>query len=119
MPYRTVQNYLTGLVKIPSGFLEQTCNALGVEADYLIFGSVIIDRTALLSAVEHVFSEMLSQVEFSRDTVQMRRDGINEFPDNEAALLYAKSIALQVTAAISDRYLARRNRTLSDGPLKE
>ncbi|MCP5074141.1 MAG: helix-turn-helix transcriptional regulator [Rhodobacteraceae bacterium] len=37
VPYRTVQNYLSGEVRIPAVFLLRLCHYLDVETDYLIY----------------------------------------------------------------------------------
>jgi transcriptional regulator with XRE-family HTH domain len=37
IPYRSIQNYLSGQSRIPADILLNICNYVGIEADYFIF----------------------------------------------------------------------------------
>lgn len=37
MPYRTVQNYLSGEIRIPATFVFRLCHLIDVEPDYLLY----------------------------------------------------------------------------------
>src|SRR3954451_15643205 len=54
LPYRTVQNYLSGRVSIPATFVAKCCELFNVEADIVLFGGIDLGPESLLTAVESV-----------------------------------------------------------------
>ncbi len=126
MPYRTVQNYLTGKVKIPVEFLDKVCNFFSVEADYILFGGLDIDRNDFSSVINDVFSHILNDVEFTtKHGVQLRSGDSNRFEREDARVAYAQMMIIHLSAALRDGYIDRRLSALSEegrgsvSPLKE
>lgn len=52
IPYRTVQNYLSGTSALPASALGRICLAIGVSADWVLYGRLRPDRQALTDAVD-------------------------------------------------------------------
>lgn len=52
MPYGTLQAYLSGKRAIPAQAVVAICRALGISADVLLFGRPMLDRAALLRAIQ-------------------------------------------------------------------
>ena len=51
IPYRTLQNYLSGDVKIPAVVMMRICHLLGVESDYLIYQDFKLPRPDVHDAI--------------------------------------------------------------------
>lgn len=65
LPYRTLQNYLSGTNAMPASALAAVCRVLDISADLILFGGPKIDAPALNAAVssyERLRSEAFSQL---------------------------------------------------------
>lgn len=51
IPYRTLQNYLSGTNAMPASALAAVCRVLDISADLILFGGPKIDQDALIAAV--------------------------------------------------------------------
>ena len=108
MPYRTVQNYLTGNVKVPSDFIAQCCRIFAVEADYLLFNAVDLDQMALTLAINSVLRCILPDVEVSSDGLRLKASGSNAFDDPIARDFHESAMLRQLAAAIRNGYVRHR-----------
>ncbi|WP_083850568.1 helix-turn-helix domain-containing protein [Rhodovulum sp. PH10] len=64
IPYRSVQNYLSGESRIPADFLLNVCNYTGIEADFFIYGDFRLVDIELYYALFAVLdgSDLLPQL---------------------------------------------------------
>jgi len=51
MPYRTIQNYMTGSTKIPATFVFEVCHLIDVEPNYFLYGDFKPQYTDMHSAI--------------------------------------------------------------------
>jgi len=51
VPYRTVQNYLGGEIRIPAIFFLKLCHYIGIEADYFIYQDFSLSRPDVYDAI--------------------------------------------------------------------
>jgi transcriptional regulator with XRE-family HTH domain len=100
LPYRTVQNYLTGKVKIPALFIERCCDVFGVEADYLLFGRVGIDVVAVEDAIRSVLASVIARLELEGQTVTVGKESKPQLSErsqfhHDAAVVGEIAMAMQ------------------------
>ncbi|WP_333825960.1 helix-turn-helix domain-containing protein [Pinisolibacter sp.] len=105
MPYRTVQNYMTGSSKIPATFVFGVCHILDVEPDFLLYGDFKPQYADLHSAVLEALDDCGSIAGYiaGPGTAQ----GVVVEVDGEKFL----SLGWRLAAAVSEAYdRARRDR---------
>jgi len=109
VPYRTVQNYLSGKVSIPATFVSKCCDFLMVETDLVLRARVDLDMTTLFAAVkETVGPDVLDQLEARAGAVSFRPSSKAEALTGDALEASRLSTALHIAAALRDAYAARR-----------
>ncbi len=59
IPYRSIQNYLTGTTKMPATVYLKICKELGVDNQYVLHGSFQLFQPILHEAVSEVIGENL------------------------------------------------------------
>lgn len=74
IPYRSLQNYLSGESRIPSDVLLRICGEIGLEADYLREGSFEVSHSDLYDAVHAVFKDVLPLLELKQGNRLIVRD---------------------------------------------
>lgn len=99
LPYKTVQNYLSGRHRIPAGALARLAAALDVSADWLVFGqAATFNKEALVDALEIV-----------ADLRAFAKAGQGATPQEESGALFEKYYS-----KFYQEYLGPRDR--SDAP---
>ncbi|WP_425486578.1 helix-turn-helix domain-containing protein [Chelatococcus caeni] len=97
IPYRSVQNYLSGEVRIPATFLLLFCSHIGVEADYFIYGNFHPSHEELYDALFSILLEAgcLPDPKVARDD-----ETGGEVIDSSERI----AVARRITAVVSERY---------------
>jgi transcriptional regulator with XRE-family HTH domain len=108
LPYRTVQNYMTGDVRLPASFLGSVCSYLGVEADYLLFGGVDVDRTAFDESFFHIFEDVLTSIDCDGGRAVVRAPAAPQLSGTRAQESWKNHITLLLGPALRDEYVRRR-----------
>jgi len=108
--YRTLQNYRSYKTYISTENLQKFCRYLQVEADYLIFGGIDLDREAFHHAISKALEPIVKNLYFDGGEIRVSQTPV------EGDLL-AESIIVTIAAAARDEYLLtrRKNRTSKIG----
>jgi len=64
IPYRSIQNYVSGESRIPGDVLLRICAEIGLEPQHLLTGSFEVSHSDLYDAVFQVFGDLLSLIDF-------------------------------------------------------
>lgn len=110
LPYRTVQNYLTGKVALPVSFIVKCCDALTIEADILLFGGVDIDKFSLLHAIEDIIGKDITDALFLDENRKVRARTSPTTSDDtpNSATAMRNTILLHLAEYIHRRYVHHR-----------
>ncbi|MFD2183585.1 helix-turn-helix domain-containing protein [Rhodoplanes azumiensis] len=107
LPYRTVQNYLTGKVSLPIAFIVKCCDVLCIEADLLLFGGLDLDSISLKGALEDVLGEevtSLLHIDQNRK-VTVRSIGEEVHSPGDAARSLRGTILIFLAEYVREKYL--------------
>lgn len=63
IPYRSIQNYVSGESRIPGDVLLRICAEIGLEPQYLLTGSFEISHSDLYDAIHQVFGDLLPLID--------------------------------------------------------
>ena len=107
MPYRTIQNYLTGDVKIPAEFIHKSCRYFGVEIDFVFYAGIDFDRLAMAQTVSEIFGDIVDGLTVADGALKIRSEGKKPESDSVAEARRA-GVLLHISAAIRDGYIDRR-----------
>lgn len=107
MPYRTIQNYLTGDVKIPAEFIHKSCRYFGVEIDFVFYAGIDFDRSAMAQTVSDVFGDIADRLTVVDGALKIRSETSNQETESVAEARRT-GVMLHISGAIRDGYIDRR-----------
>ncbi len=97
IPYRSLQNYLSGESRIPADVLLRVCAEIGLEADHLLKGSFEVAHGDLYDAVLRVFKDVLPSIEIGAGNRLRLREEPSK--DHSEALTVAHILAVRLNEA--------------------
>lgn len=102
IPYRTLQNYLSGRHRIPLQAYIDICYKLGITAEYPLVGKFKLDHHALQKAILMALGPVLPYIELNKSSeMSVRKEPIKDDTD-------AIRIAGFLAAMIAGHYDLRR-----------
>lgn len=112
IPYRSVQNYLSGESRIPADVLLRVCEEIGLEVDQLVKGSFEISHADLNDAVMQVFKDVLPLLEIRAGA----RLAVKPEPSKDRS--EAMTIAHILTVRLNEAYARFREQSFRGGVSK-
>lgn len=97
IPYRTVQNYISGSQKIPAIFLLKVCHLTGIEPSFFIYEDFKLNYWDMYDAV----FEVMNRLSFLPEPQTLRDPELGiTFEDHTGR----KALASRITADLISRY---------------
>lgn len=112
IPYRSLQNYLSGESRIPADVLLRICAEIGLEADHLLKGSFEISHGDLYDAVYQVFKDVLPSIDFGPGN----RIRVREEPSKDRSEVLTAAHIL--TVRLNEAYARNREASFRGGASK-
>jgi hypothetical protein len=103
IPYRSIQNYVSGESRIPGDVLLRICAEIGLEPQHLLTGSFEISHSDLYDSVHHVFGDLLPLI----DVDSGGRIILRETPSKDRS--EELTVAHILTRRINEAYARYRN----------
>lgn len=97
IPYRSIQNYVSGESRIPGDVLLRICAEIGLEPDYLLKGNFEISHADLYDAIHHVFGDVLALLEVGSGSKVALRESPSK--DRSEVLTLAHILTVRVNEA--------------------
>lgn len=112
LPYRSLQNYLSGTSKMPASAYVAICQALGIDNQYVLQGSFELPHAQLWDALWDVFGDALVDLKQSPNT-----SGQQTMELHNRKQLAASEYAAKISIAYNGvRLAAIRNRAETPPP---
>jgi transcriptional regulator with XRE-family HTH domain len=92
VPYRSLQNYLTGDTRMPASVFLELCEALRVDAHYLLEGSMDAEKWPLFDALWESFGDFLPKLKEMPDKISLD-DMVKHNKKRAKAEYFAEKIA--------------------------
>lgn len=95
IPYRSIQNYLSGSTRMPADVYVQILEVLGVDNQYILYGNFHLKHWPLWDSLWQSLGDSLVNTEFKPDT---------GFPDDMAFHNRKQAAALDLMERLSKNY---------------
>jgi transcriptional regulator with XRE-family HTH domain len=112
LPYRSLQNYLSGESRLPADVVVRAAKALGVETDFLFFGRVSLNAAAVRKSLEGALEDVLPRLMTTGRAVKVRDDDRLFDVGSEAAAALRAAVVEHLTAQMQQFYEAFRETSL-------
>lgn len=110
IPYRSLQNYLSGRSKMPASVYVTICNALGIDNQYVSQGTFHLQLAPLYDAFWRVFGDGLLELRSLPDT-----GGLEDMARHNRKQEAAHEFAVKISTAYNEEILDR----LKNSPIKQ
>lgn len=67
IPYRSLQNYFSGIHSMPIDVLQKICSTLGVSADWVLYGIVKLSVGLLAKSIDYSIGNILVEPSFDEE----------------------------------------------------
>jgi transcriptional regulator with XRE-family HTH domain len=108
IPYRSVQNYLTGKSRMPAAVLVEICQAMTIDVEYVLNGTMNAQKWPLFDALWDAFGDFLLDLEAREDNIPID-DFFRHNKKREKAARFAELIATSYGEYRRRNFLLRRH----------